>query len=150
VVLDSQLLLTRESPLDERARGRIASLDGGETQVLGDATIGAFRGYIRPGAPLTAELRALEVSETLANAEPAAATALWHDAIAGKLGWEADESLLPLGQDACLAAPLAKQFVTVGGVVNALRAAVVEHVSIATEQQPLGPRSPLAESHGTL
>ncbi len=48
VVLDSQVLLTRESPLSDGARKRLAGLDGSETLVLGTRLGEGYRIYARP------------------------------------------------------------------------------------------------------
>jgi NAD(P)H-dependent flavin oxidoreductase YrpB (nitropropane dioxygenase family) len=56
VVLDSQVLLARESPLTEGARRRVASLDGGESSVLGARLGEAYRIYTRPDSPAAQEL----------------------------------------------------------------------------------------------
>ncbi|HYH68216.1 MAG TPA: nitronate monooxygenase, partial [Urbifossiella sp.] len=56
VVLDSQLLLTRESPLGEAARKRIAGLDGGETVVLGARHGEAVRVFGRADSAAAQEL----------------------------------------------------------------------------------------------
>jgi hypothetical protein len=51
VVLDSQLLLTRESLIAEDLRKRLAGSDGGETAVLGERLGEAYRLYARADSP---------------------------------------------------------------------------------------------------
>src|SRR5258708_1487654 len=59
-VLDSQLLLARESPLADDVRSRLATMDGSETACLGGSFGAAFRAYAQPGVPVVEEFRRLE------------------------------------------------------------------------------------------
>ncbi len=54
-----------------------------------------------------------------------------------------------MGQDAALAAGLARRFVTVGGIVQAVERAIDEGLRGARDLRPLVEGSPLATSHGT-
>ena len=56
VVLDSQVLLSRETPLRDGARKRIAGLDGSETLVLGARLGEGYRIYARPDCAGAQEL----------------------------------------------------------------------------------------------
>ena len=56
--------------------------------------------------------------------------------------------LLPVGQDGSFAAGLADRFVTVGGVVPAVDAAIVDHLAAAAEHDPLAPGQGIAASLG--
>ena len=68
-VLDSQLLLTRESPLTESERAPIASMDGSETVTPGLDLSAPFRVYDRPGLePVVATLEALTPARIRASA----------------------------------------------------------------------------------
>jgi acyl transferase domain-containing protein len=150
VVLDSQLLLTRESPLPVSARRRIASMDGSETTVLGVEIGAPLRVYTRPDLVAVNELRELEARLALADGDTAAAREAWNAEVEQRVGWESPESrVLPVGQDAALAAPLAARFETVGGVVAAVRNAIAEACEATRQQNPLGEGAPLAASHGT-
>src|SRR5438874_1759570 len=71
VVLDSQVLLARESPLSDAARKRIAGLDGSETVVLGARLGEAYRAYSRADSPAVQEL-VREEERLLAAELPAA------------------------------------------------------------------------------
>ncbi|HET7767695.1 MAG TPA: nitronate monooxygenase, partial [Chloroflexota bacterium] len=51
VMLDSQVLLLRESPLPAALKERIAAMDGSETADLGGAAGARFRAYARPDLP---------------------------------------------------------------------------------------------------
>src|SRR5438552_4106476 len=113
VVLDSQVLLARESPLGETARGRLSTMDGSETIVLGPpgATC-RLRVYTRPGSKPVDELRALETGDTETFVAAARAAVDWRDGLTG---------VLAVGQDAAFAADLGRRFRTVGGIVAAVR-----------------------------
>jgi acyl transferase domain-containing protein/NAD(P)H-dependent flavin oxidoreductase YrpB (nitropropane dioxygenase family) len=147
-VLDSQLLLSRESPLPDEVRARLAAIDGSETLCLGGSFGAAFRAYARPGLAVVAETRQLEAH---AHAEPASEVrAAWRAAVRGRVGWgRPEDQLLALGQDAAFAPGLAKRFRTVGGVVAALRQSVTDHILDAQRSRPLEQGSALAQSHAT-
>jgi acyl transferase domain-containing protein/NAD(P)H-dependent flavin oxidoreductase YrpB (nitropropane dioxygenase family)/NAD(P)-dependent dehydrogenase (short-subunit alcohol dehydrogenase family)/acyl carrier protein len=150
VVLDSQLLLTRESPLPDITRSRIASMDGSETAVVG-AQIGApLRVYGRPGLTAVNELRELEAGVGVAGEGTARTGEAWGAEVERRVGWDSPESrVLAVGQDAAFAAPLAARFETVGGVLAALRNAVADTCEGLRQENPLREDAPLAESHGT-
>jgi acyl transferase domain-containing protein/NAD(P)H-dependent flavin oxidoreductase YrpB (nitropropane dioxygenase family)/NADP-dependent 3-hydroxy acid dehydrogenase YdfG len=150
VVLDSQLLLTRESPLSEAVRKRIAAMDGSESACLGSEIGAPYRICTRLGASATAALR--ETESTLARSEnsPAANRRRWREEVARRAGWERpEEDLFLFGQDLGLAQPLADRYVTVGGVVDAIRQTARSQSRRAAGFRPLAEGSPLAASHGT-
>ncbi|WP_110181359.1 type I polyketide synthase [Nocardioides solisilvae] len=127
VVLDTQLGLLRESALGPAARQALAAMDGSETRV-----VGGVRFFTRPDLP------AASLEE---QGDPAAVRAM--------LGPDLHRQLVPFGQDSGAAADLAQRFVTVGGVVQAVRAAVAEHLAAAAEAPPLAPGAGIAAAHGT-
>jgi NAD(P)H-dependent flavin oxidoreductase YrpB (nitropropane dioxygenase family) len=150
VVLDTQLALTRESPLPETAKTKIAIMDGSETVCLGNEIGEIYRVCSRLGVPVVEELRQKE--KTLANHDALRpeVTATWRQAVSQRVGWDSLESNLYLmGQDAAFAAPFAKQFVTVGGVLEAIQQAIDSHCQAAWNLRLLSEQSPLAQSHGT-
>ncbi|MCC7217974.1 MAG: SDR family NAD(P)-dependent oxidoreductase [Burkholderiales bacterium] len=120
VVLDAQLSLARESTLPPPVRSAVAAMDGSET-----ALIAGHRVYTRPDLPVRAQLPAAEVRALLGG----------RDLVA---------QLLPAGQDAAFARPLADRFRTVGGIVRGVAAAIAHGVAAAREQQALGEGAPLA------
>jgi acyl transferase domain-containing protein/NAD(P)H-dependent flavin oxidoreductase YrpB (nitropropane dioxygenase family)/NADP-dependent 3-hydroxy acid dehydrogenase YdfG len=139
-VLDSQLLLARESPLPEAVRTRIASMDGSETTVLGAGIGMPLRVYNRPDLPA---LEALRRSES----GPADA---WKAEVEQRVGWDSlEERVVPLGQDAAFAADLARRFETVGGIVAGLTDALDAACASLRHESPLAEDAPLARSHGT-
>ena len=145
-VLDAQLLLTRESPVSDRVRSIVATMDGSETTVLGSELGRQLRVYSRPRIAAVEALRQTESRLTTAQAGPGD----WHAAVkrcasAGGAGGE----LLPLGQDAAFAPDLARRFETVAGIVAGLKDAVATACVALQRGSVLAEGAPLARSHGT-
>ncbi|UGS36425.1 type I polyketide synthase [Capillimicrobium parvum] len=137
VVLDAQLWLTRESPLDAAMRAVIERMDGSETTVIGERR--RWRVLDRPGLAPLAEARAVED-----DAERLGAL------VRARAGWSSPEQdLVCLGQDAAFAAPLARRHGTVGGVVVALRTSLDQRVRDTARLHPLAAGAALAADHGT-
>jgi acyl transferase domain-containing protein/NAD(P)H-dependent flavin oxidoreductase YrpB (nitropropane dioxygenase family) len=150
VVLDVQLALTRESPLPETVKSILARLDGGETTVLGAEIGEAYRFYARPGQPVVEELRRIADSLTGDSRPRPEILEAWHRAVRERAGWGAPEQhLWLLGQDVAFAAPLARRFRTVGGILLGLQEAVACHVQVAKRLRPLDEGAALAQSHRT-
>lgn len=120
VVLDTQLALARESGLDPGLRALVGAMDGSETAVVE----GGYRIHVRPGLDL----------EALA-AEP----------VAPRLG---PRDLLPAGQDAAFARPLADRFRTVGGILRGLAASLRRHLETARRHPVLARGAGLAADLG--
>ncbi|RMH39482.1 MAG: SDR family oxidoreductase [Deltaproteobacteria bacterium] len=126
VVVDAQLALARESTVPDEVRRAVAAMDGSETVV-----VGGHRVLSRPDLPVAA----------MTGAAP--------DDVRRRLG--ADDlraQLVPVGQDAAFARPLADRYRTAGGIVAALRDAIGEHIAAARRARPLAPDAPLAAAHG--
>jgi len=150
VVLDSQLLLTRESPLPESIRGRITAMDGSESLCLGSETGSCYRACSRLGVRVVGALQETEKKLAREDADPRETRRSWREAVARRVGCSsAEEHLFLLGQDVALASSLADLYVTVGGIVAALQHAIPSHYRTAAGLRPLAEDSPLAESHGT-
>ncbi|MGQ0625344.1 MAG: SDR family NAD(P)-dependent oxidoreductase [Sporichthyaceae bacterium] len=95
VVLDTQLALVREAEPVRAVAAALRACDGTET-----ALIGGHRIYVRPD---------------LTRPAP--------EAVAGLLGGR-NLAALPVGEDAALAAPLARRHHSAGGVISALASAI--------------------------
>ena len=124
VVLDSQLALVRESTLPDAVKAAVGGMDGSETTLLA-----GYRVFTRPDLPV-ARLD-----------DPAQGDVL------SQLGGDTLEQLLPTGQDAAFAKPLADRFHTAGGVITAVLGAIDEHLRLARTTRPLAPGSSLAEAY---
>ncbi|HEU4759831.1 MAG TPA: nitronate monooxygenase, partial [Dehalococcoidia bacterium] len=149
-VLDSQVLLARESPLSESVKARIAAVDSSDTVVLGVSMAEPCRVYAQPGTPVVNELRQLEEELSHSGRADAEKRAEWRRQLRARIGWASpEENVLLLGQDAAFAGPLAQRFGTVGGILEALRQSIEEHCQIARALCPLDEGAPLAQSHGT-
>ncbi len=83
----------------------------------------------------------------LRNAANEGGTA-WEAAVRDQVGWR-DGQCLPVGQDAALADRLARKFVTVGGIVQAVERAISAGIAAARASRPLAESSTLAVAHGT-
>jgi len=97
VVLDAQLALVAEADFPAEVAAAIRVMDGTETAVIGN-----HRLFTRPGLPVV---------------DP--------ESVASRLGAR-HLGALPIGQDGALANPLARRYVTAGGVVAAIRAAITD------------------------
>lgn len=149
VVLDNQLLLTRESPLGGRTRSRVATMDGSETQAVGSSLGATFRAYSRGDSAMTDILSQMEAAELISHDDPTQARESWRAALNRSVDWDTEGALWPAGQDAAFASGFAGRYVTVGGVLAAMRASVAEHCRMAKAQMALAAGGPLASSHGT-
>ena len=138
VVLDGAVLLARESPLESGVRDRLARWDGGETCVIGSDGGRTIRVYASPGNSALARLRAA--------AEPGGEA--WLRSVQAEVGWDPRQAW-PVGQDAALAAGLARRHVTVGGIVQHVEKSIDEGLKTAWSSTPLAEGSSLAQSHGT-
>lgn len=127
VVLDGQLGLLREAGLDLDARTALEAMDGSETRV-----VGGHRVYTRPDLPAAALPDDVSATE-----------------VAARLGADLKADLVPFGQDGGFARGLARRFATVGGVVQAARRAVADHLAAAAAAPPLAPGAGVAGPHGT-
>ena len=118
VVLDSQVLLARESPLTESCAARVAGLDGSETAVLGARLGEAYRVYSRPDSPAAQQL-AKEEERLLAADQPADLKLVaWRQAVCERIAADPADGAWPVGQDIALAVGLAESGVTVAGIVQ--------------------------------
>jgi acyl transferase domain-containing protein/NAD(P)H-dependent flavin oxidoreductase YrpB (nitropropane dioxygenase family) len=149
VVLDSQLLLSRESPLGAAARSRLATFDGSQTACVGERLGRVYRCYYAPGLSAVEGLRRVEDKIAASAGSTAEKLQAWQAAVSGRVGSGGDGGLWLLGQDAALAAPLAQRYQTVAGILHAMEHSAAEHLAAARRCQPLAAGSPLAVRHGT-
>ena len=123
VVLDVQLALTLEGadglPADTVAA--LSAMDGSETTVIAGHRVLTRPDLTGGPAPERPDDMALRLGREL-GPRPSQ-----------NPGW------LPAGQDAAFARPLAERYRTAGGVIQAVRAAVGDHLRAARENKPLAP-----------
>ncbi|MGA9857939.1 MAG: beta-ketoacyl synthase N-terminal-like domain-containing protein, partial [Solirubrobacteraceae bacterium] len=144
-VLEGQVLLARESPLQAPERRVLRAMDGSETVTLGAGAGPSFRVYGRPGVDPVTRLAHSE-RETPGSPE---GRAQWEEQARAAVGdGSVERGLLVVGQDASSAGRLADRYVTVAGILDALRDALV-NTSAALAANPLAEGAPLAQSHGT-
>jgi acyl transferase domain-containing protein/NAD(P)-dependent dehydrogenase (short-subunit alcohol dehydrogenase family) len=146
LVLDSQLMLCRETPLEDEAQRRVAAMDGTETVCVGTLAGEPWRVHGRPRPPALEELERIEVR----MASCAQGLSEWRASVRRMAAVDGSPNrLLVVGQDAAFARPLAERFRSVGGVISGIRTAVEQQVAAAARVKPLAPDAPLARSHGT-
>ncbi|MEI6127011.1 MAG: beta-ketoacyl synthase N-terminal-like domain-containing protein, partial [Pseudomonadota bacterium] len=149
-VLDNQMALTRESALPEPTRKIIASMDGSETLCLGESLGHTYRVCSRLGRQSIKELQELERNLLSEGDIQQEAVAAWDRAFLNKAGGEKSEAQLFIcGQDIVFAPALAKKYVTVGGVLEALRQSIPSRFLSVQKHKPFEKGSLLAEFHGT-
>ncbi len=149
IVLDSQLLLTRESPAADDVRKRLSGSDGGETAVFGERLGDAVRAYARADSPAAKELADEEERLLVADLSASDKLAAWRKAVGDRVGTDPASGLWLVGQDIAAAVGLATKFVTVAGVVQAVAERAGKLVELARKLNPLAEGGPLAKGHGT-
>lgn len=150
VVLDSQLALARESTLPAPVKSAIELMDGSETVCVGAELGRQFRAYLRPDAAALNRLR--EMAQAGSDGDPASTldATTWQQTVESAVGWGSlPESVWPMGQAAAFAASLARRYVTVAGILDAIRQESLRHVTTARAANPLAPDAPLARDHKT-
>ena len=149
VVLDSQVLLARETPLADSARKRVAGMDGGETLVLGTRLGEGYRVYARPDCAGAQEL--VKEDERLQSAALSADAKLtaWRKAVRAAVADDPARGVWLVGQDVVNAAPLAAKGVTTAGIVQHIVTRAAKNIEAAHKLRHLGPDAPLAKSQGT-
>ena len=149
VVLDAQLLLSRESTISEEMRQRVAAFDGSETTCPGERLGAPYRVLSRPG--LMAPVRAArEEDRLLADcSDEAERRRVWRRQVHELTTVGVEDRLWPLAQDATLARPLADRYRTVGGIIAAVVEQVDLNLATARRMKSMAEGSPLARRHGT-
>lgn len=136
VVVDSQLLLSQESPLTVDLKHKVARMDGLETVLLPTAQAGvSYRVYAKQGSAAI---------ETAKEAIRAGNLEGFRDAL-----WEPQDRVLLLGQDVSLAPLFSRRLITTASILHEIRRAVEANLRYAREFEPIAEDSPLAKSHGT-
>ncbi|MDY6863148.1 MAG: beta-ketoacyl synthase N-terminal-like domain-containing protein, partial [Thermodesulfobacteriota bacterium] len=149
VVLDSQLLLTRESPLPDQIKTRIALMDGSETDCTGNKLGELYRVYNKQNIHLIEKIQK-EEEKLIESGLSDTNIKKWHKTLSDLAGWNSwEDNLLFLGQDTILASSLAHKFHTVGGVLKGLTEAIQQHSRLAGKQDLFRENSPIAEFHST-
>lgn len=146
VVLDSQVLLARESHVSAATREWLASCDGSETVCLGERLGQAYRLVSRPGSRALTIL--VQTEQQIFGSSLSAEERLreWREAVRQQVV-SSQEPLL-LGQDLALARSLAEQHVTVAGILQALDHQARANLA-AAEQFALDEHALLSKRHGT-
>ncbi len=139
-VLESQLLLMDEVALSPALRTLLGNLSGSETVAVGDGERGEyFRLLVRPGHAAAKALVTRGEGLGFASLRPLvqAETMGWSDPARG---------LLPIGQDACFAAPWRRQYRHLAALLQAFDIAIESHLRQAVETPSVFEAAPLARS----
>lgn len=148
IVLESQLLLTKESPLRKSAGQWLSAFDGSQTVCLGERVGETYRLRKYPGCPIVETLTEEEAKLEAAELDSNEKQSRWRKIIAEQSKAIEKNQLLFLGQAACFAESLADRFVTVAGVLQAISARIENNLASARSHLPLSPGSPFAQRHG--
>ncbi len=147
IVLDNQLLLTRESPLRGK-RGRGSGPWTAARPVFGSALGATFRA-LRGDSAMTDILSRMEAAELIAHEDLDQARESWRAALNQSVDWERRRAVVAGRAGRRIRLRLCRSYVTVGGVANG-------DASLGCRPLPAGQRTlalaaggPLAESHGT-
>ncbi len=149
IVLDSQVLLSREASCEEPTRNWLRNFDGSQTAVFGDVLGEPVRVAHWPRSPLGEALTAAARRIADEQPDPDRRRADWHQAVRASIRDSATLELGPLAQDAASADALADRYRTVGGIVQAFVQHVRRHLELAQRLRPLRRRRALAASQGT-
>jgi acyl transferase domain-containing protein/NAD(P)H-dependent flavin oxidoreductase YrpB (nitropropane dioxygenase family)/NAD(P)-dependent dehydrogenase (short-subunit alcohol dehydrogenase family) len=148
IVLDLQLALTRESTLPPDVKTAISRLDGGETTCVGTELGTSIRVWVPFGSSVLDKLQQFIELHRKGSMNDDTRRAWWREACS-RIGWSTQDQLWPVGQEAALAAPLARRFDRVARVLDAFRDGATAHISLARALKPLDQGSPLAQAHNT-
>jgi acyl transferase domain-containing protein/NAD(P)H-dependent flavin oxidoreductase YrpB (nitropropane dioxygenase family)/NAD(P)-dependent dehydrogenase (short-subunit alcohol dehydrogenase family)/acyl carrier protein len=149
VVLDSQVLLARESTLSVVARRRVAGLDGSETSLFGSTLGEQYRVYDRPDSPAAQALASVEEELHAANLPPEAKLLAWRDSVRSRVATDPSDGAWLIGQDVASAERLATRGVTVAGIIQRICVQAQNQFEAAQRVQHISEDGPLAKSHGT-
>ncbi|GLW19446.1 hypothetical protein Stsp01_61890 [Streptomyces sp. NBRC 13847] len=133
VLLDSQLALTTEGAdrLPRAVAAALRAMDGSETTLLAGHRVLRRPDFAPPGADPAD--RTGGAPDAVQDMDPARLT--------GLLGTrDLSVQLLPVGQDGAFAARLAARHHTTAGIVQAVRAALTDHLTAAARTRPLARR----------
>jgi acyl transferase domain-containing protein/NAD(P)H-dependent flavin oxidoreductase YrpB (nitropropane dioxygenase family)/NAD(P)-dependent dehydrogenase (short-subunit alcohol dehydrogenase family) len=150
VVLEDELWLMPEAPLDPEARLWFEAANGQEAVLLGERFGAGCRVYARPAFQVIDTLRARATELEIAELTPPERARLWRECLDHHVGWRApQQTAWPAGQGVGLAAALRRRYGTTARLIRALSVETERSLRDAADQQPLTADSPLARSHGT-
>lgn len=144
VVLESQLFLTPESNLSLPIKQKLASMDGTETALIGNAQKGTYRIFSRAHATAMDHGTIFGADNKFTSTREYVAERVTSDPSVKTL-----DRVYALGQDIAFAADLTRKFTSVSGIIEAVAHHAKEHVQNAIATKALAEGAPLAVSHGT-
>ena len=140
-VLDSQVLLLKESGISEALRSLLGNLAGNETVAVGDSERGEyFRLLVRPG---------FGTAQTFISGGEGLGFDALNTRVSGKVDWAAHrDAILPIGQDVCFASNWRTEYPRLIDIFNAIDAAVDTSLRQAVASKSVFESAPLAEALG--
>ncbi|MEK6675815.1 MAG: SDR family NAD(P)-dependent oxidoreductase [Planctomycetota bacterium] len=146
VVLDWAVALTRESPLPDRFRKRLAAMDGSETAALSLGGGLFCRLYHQPDFTARERLSAF-IEEGASKSRDDTSLEEFMASLLRET--KAEDRLWPMGQDAAFASKWVEQAPTVAAIIRMFEAEVPRLVAGSRNARALQKNGPLAQSHGT-
>jgi acyl transferase domain-containing protein/NAD(P)H-dependent flavin oxidoreductase YrpB (nitropropane dioxygenase family)/NAD(P)-dependent dehydrogenase (short-subunit alcohol dehydrogenase family) len=150
IVLDDQILLLKESPWSHPNYSFLQHLNGTECVVLGDRFGVSHRFLMRPEFPAAQNLprRLQELESSQKSDEEIAAE--WLLIMRKAMTWKTDShSIWPVGQAIGLAPAIAREFKTVGKLVQAVLNHIPKLIQQTDKSRPFDRNASLARSHRT-
>lgn len=150
IVLDDQIFLLKESPWSHPNYSFLQHLNGTECVVLGDRFGVGHRFLMRPEFPAAQNLpRRLQELESSEKSDKEIA-AEWLLIMQKAMTWKTDShSIWPVGQAIGLAPAIAREFKTVGKLVQAVLNHIPNLIQQANKSRPFDRNASLAQSHRT-
>lgn len=152
VVLDSQLCLAKESPHSPLVKKYLRQQDGRKTQLIGEEVGEIYRIQSLTTTKAKEELHQVEQQLCQQSLSDEDRVVHWRRHLADTLTLRqanGKPSFLFLGQDIAFAGYLADTFITIGGIVQAIKQSVAHQIHLANEQNPFTSDSAMAKSHNT-
>ncbi|NHJ84295.1 MAG: acyltransferase domain-containing protein [Asgard group archaeon] len=150
VVLDSQLYLTKESPLPQKWKEWLSKLDATDSKILGTSTKWNYRVYAKLGTKIVK--RIIEEEKELLPLSIEERSSTFKDKILSHREMfdskDLTESLLPLGQDIAFAKTLTEKFPTVKEIIDGIINQIKQQIIFAKTHYPFSEKSEFANELG--
>ncbi|MBU4151441.1 MAG: SDR family NAD(P)-dependent oxidoreductase [Proteobacteria bacterium] len=152
VILDAQLCLARESSLSPKAQQILRKQDGRKTQIIGEEVGETYRIQSLSGSTVIDELHQIEQQLCQQPLGSDDRLLQWRRHLAETMTTrhpDEEHVFLMLGQDIAVASYFADTFITVSGIVQAIKQSVEKHCRLMTEGNPFSSTGAMAKSHNT-
>ncbi|WP_299676746.1 type I polyketide synthase [uncultured Dokdonia sp.] len=149
IILDDQLLLLKESPLNTGAKKILEKIEARDTHIYGATFSTPYRGVFHPLVPRSKTL--LKEIETLETSTNKVSPKKWNEVLQKNIGWgDSKTTVWPIGQTIELAKIYATTCKTTGRCIQYFKKEIQRiSQSISVHKSILAKNSPLAQTHGT-